>query len=149
MSDSWLKFVPTDPTARPSSASADQAVQLLESFAPEADSVSARFTEKIEFVDPGGNWSGVACAKCGADVELWWRDAMDRAHSKSFDDLRVITPCCGEATSLNELRYVAPAGFARFVIESLNPNINDLTEQQQTELANCLRLPLRKIWVRL
>jgi len=45
------------------------------------------------------------------------------------------------------LRYVWPAGFARFVLEAMNPNISDLTAAEQGMLQETLGCRLRRIWV--
>ena len=149
MSDNWIQFVPVDPEAQPTREAADKAIELLSSFAPEADEVSAKFAETIEFFHPGGNWSGVECPSCGVDAASWWNDAMDRASQDSFRDLSVTTPCCETQTSLNDLRYVWPATFGRFVLEAMNPNIGNTTPEQDLELTECLGLGLRKVLTRL
>ncbi len=147
MSDNWLIFIPTDPTAIPSQIGADTAVELLKRFAPDAgDDVQARFSNEIEFHDCGSNWSGVKCPHCGADIEEWWGDATGDAYKTRFEDLRVTTPCCGRSTNLNDLNYVWPAGFARFALEAKNPNIRQTTAEQDRALSEALALDLRKIW---
>ncbi len=149
MSDSWLQFIPADPWQRPSPEAAARARALLASFAPAADAVDVAFKNEVEFFAPGENWSGVACPACGADLEDWWNEAMNTAYGNAFEDLAVATPCCGAATSLNDLNYVWPAGFGRFVLEAMNPDIGDTTPEQDRRLAECLGLPLRKIHVRI
>jgi hypothetical protein len=145
MSDNWLRFVPSDPAARPTEEAADRAVRLLRKFAPNSDRISAEFKEKIEFFDPGANWSGVKCPACGADAEPWLAEKMSVAFRTSFTQLELTTPCCGTRTSLNDLDYVWPAAFGSFVLEALNPNIGNTTAQQDSELSRCLGLPLRKV----
>jgi hypothetical protein len=147
MSDNWLQFIPTDPEFQPSTDSAETARRLLASFVPEADEVNAEFKPYLEFFHPGGNWSGVKCPACATDLEAWWNDAMATASETAFRDLSVTTPCCGAVTSLNDLTYVWPAGFARFVLEAMNPNVENLTLAQEEQLAKRLGGRLRKIWV--
>ena len=103
-------------------------------------------TERVEFVDQGGNFEGVYCPVCGADLGEWWPAAMDRAHAGHFADLAVTAPCCGAALSLNDLRYEWPAGFARFVLEAMNPGVPDLPATTLAELEQRLGAPLRVIW---
>ena len=145
MSDNWLRFIPTDPQYLPSPQAADNARKLLAALTPHADAVTAKFKESVEFFDPGGNWSGVCCHICGADAEPWWQAAMDRAWD--FSNLTVIASYCGASVSLNELRYVWPAGLARFVLEVMNPYISDLTAAEQGMLQETLGCRLRRIWV--
>jgi hypothetical protein len=148
VSDSWIQFVPADPHAQPTKEAAEKSVQLLASYAPDADEVTARFEENPGFFDPGENWSGVQCPTCGADIEPWWGDAMSRAwEENSFQDLTVTTPCCGSRTSLNDLHYIWPAAFGRFVVQAMNANIGDTTTEQDRALSECLSLPIRKIHV--
>ncbi len=147
MSDNWLQLIPHDPEFQPSIVSAEAARRLLASFVPDADEINATFKPTKEFFHPGGNWSGVRCPVCKADIEEWWNDAMSEASKTGFADLSATTPCCSAATSLNELDYLSPAGFGRFVLEALNPNVESLTPSQDHGLAALLGRPLRKIWM--
>jgi hypothetical protein len=56
--------------------------------------------------------------------------------------------CCGALVSLNDLIYEWPAGFARFVLEAMNPNVRDIADDELASLAAILGTPLRKIWAR-
>lgn len=98
VSDNWIQFVPADPLAQPTKEAADRSVQLLKSYAPDADEVIAEFKDHTEFFHPAGNWSGVQCPVCGSDAESWWGDAVSRAAEAAFSDLAVQTPCCGSQT---------------------------------------------------
>jgi hypothetical protein len=145
MSDDWLMFIPIDREALPERAAADKAVRLLKTFVLEAHGeVLAKFAERTEFHCGGANWSGVSCAKCGTGIEEWWKDAMDKASASEFKNLSVTTPCCGHSTSLNDLNYIWPAGFA---VEAMNPNIGQTTAEQDQALSDALGLNLRKIWM--
>jgi hypothetical protein len=68
---------------------------------------------------------------------------------KQFIDLAITTPCCGASVSLNDLRYVWPAGFGRFVLKAMNPNIPDLQYDEEAQLRTILGCNLRKIWLHL
>jgi hypothetical protein len=51
----------------------------------------------------------------------------------------------------NHLRFIptdnGPAGFARFVLEAMNPNVRDIAvEGEQGNLNAILGTPLRKTW---
>ncbi|UPT61439.1 MAG: hypothetical protein M0D54_13515 [Hyphomonadaceae bacterium JAD_PAG50586_4] len=147
MSDNWLMFIPVDPTAQPARVDSDRAVELLKRFAPDAgDEVRAVFHDKIEFHDCGSNWCGVKCPQCSEDIEEWWGDATGDAYESGFADLCVTMPCCEHSTTLNDLNYVWPAGFARFVLEAKNPNIRQTTAEQDRELAEALGMNVKKIW---
>ncbi|OWV78110.1 hypothetical protein ATY78_13010 [Rhizobium sp. R635] len=146
MSDTILRYIPTDPSWQPSPANATKAVSLLETIVPGADEVTSSFEDEIRFYDPGENWSGVKCSACGADAEEWWGEAMEAASASGFKNLMSVAPCCGATVSLNDLRYVWPAGFGRFALEAHNPGIGDTTAEQDRKMAECLEAPLRKIW---
>lgn len=148
MSDQVLLLIPSDPTYRPAVDDANRACDLLQSFLPKADEVTVAFKDGVEFFDPGENWSGVACAACGADAEAWWFDAMDAASQAQFNDLMVTAPCCGARISLNDLRYAWPAAFGCFVLEAVNPSENELTAEQMCELQKVIGHCLRAVWTR-
>lgn len=145
MSDSFLRYVPVDPRFQPEPAAADHAKALLASYLPEAQAVVAEFSDQVQFVDPGENWSGVFCPHCNADAEPWWSDAVSRAYEDRFRSLDITMPCCGVVVSLNDLRYVWPVAFGRFVLEAMNPNVKGLSAPQMSALAQVVGCPLREI----
>src|SRR3984885_13540583 len=130
MSDNWILRVPNDTRFQPTSENAARARELLASFVPQAHEVKARFEDKVVFFDPGGNWSGVECPTCGRDAESWGSDAVQAASDADFQSLDVITACCGVRVSLNDLRYVWPAGFGRFALEAMSPQVRNVAPDQ-------------------
>lgn len=56
MSENILKFIPTDPNYVPDLVAQKMARDTLMSFAPQADGVTANVTDKVQFVDQGGNF---------------------------------------------------------------------------------------------
>ena len=65
---------------------------------------------------------------------------MDRAGADGFRNLAVTPPCCGVSSTLNDLAYSWPAGFASYVLEAMNPGLNDFLDparlaQLQADLA--------------
>jgi hypothetical protein len=149
MSDNWLQFIPTDPNFQPSLESAERARALLATYLPRAQDVRASFKDAVEFFHPGGNWSGVECPACGADAEPWWQLAMAQASQTGFASLNVQAPCCAAQVSLNELRYIWPAAFGRFMLQAMNPGVEDLEPVQGARLTETLGHSLRKVWVHL
>ena len=145
MSDALLRFVPQDPAYVPSSDAAQKAKALLASFLPDAEAIENEVHPTIVFVDPGENWSGVSCPACSADAEPWWSDAMSSAHESGFTSLVIDAPCCGSSVSLNNLNYVWPVAFGRFVIQALNPNSVGLTSEQLAQLGAVVGCPLREV----
>lgn len=148
MSDNFLRLIPTDPYWVPDAEVAEKARRLYATLVPDASEVTIDIRDEVAFVDQGSNFESVECPSCGAALETdWWQGAMDRAFDAQFSDLSVSPPCCGKHTSLNDLRYVMPAGFARFTLEAMNPNRGtDLDRHQLKELENLLGCKLRQIW---
>jgi hypothetical protein len=119
MSSNYLRIIPDLPDWTPEGPRAERlgstARQLFESRSAE---VTSGDRGAIGFVDQGEWFEGISCPRCGAAIDTsWWEDRMDAAAETGFADLSVSTECCGFATSLNDLVYRQPAGFARFVIE--------------------------------
>ena len=71
------------------------------------------------------NFEGVRCPSCGAEIQGLWQETMDAGYQGGrFATLNGSTPCCGTATSLNDLAC-PPVGFSRFAIEVMNPDAGD------------------------
>jgi len=148
MSDNYLRLIPTDPEWVPDPLAREKSRQLLEKMLPEAQEITVDVGDHVGFVDQGANFESVGCPSCGAilDVE-WWQGEMDKAMESNCADLSTSPPCCGRQTSLNDLRYVWPAGFARFTLEAMNPNRGeDLDPTQLGQLEQLLGCKLRQIW---
>jgi hypothetical protein len=146
MSDSILKLIPADPYFVPEYAARLEALDLLSARLPAADVVSGAATDEVNFVDPGANLVRVVCPACGTELDMeQWQQFMDAAYATQFADLIVTMPCCGATGSLHDLHYEAPAGFARFELEVLNPN-GDLKDDECYQLEHILGCRLRKIW---
>ena len=147
MSDNLLRLIPTDPHFVPDSGAQTSAIDTLRTYVPDAHDVTATVSDAIEFVDPGANLERVLCSACGTELPMEaWQEAMGRAYDTQFNDLAMVMPCCGAQSSLNELTYDWPAGFARFVLEAKNPNVLELAPAQRARLEEILRTPLRRIW---
>jgi hypothetical protein len=147
MSDDLMRFIPTEPSHVPSDDAQARAIALLRDFTPRADGIKAQISQGVEFIDCGANWSGVACPACGADLEGWFWDELERVRkSSAYRDLSVVTPCCSACSSLQELRFGWAVGFARFVLEVSNANVGGyLSLSQQRALEEVLGCQLRLI----
>ncbi len=146
----YLRLIPTNPNFIPEEPAQNQARDLFASFVPQAYKVSSQIYEDITFVDAGSNYERIMCPSCGTTLNHnWWINEMDRAYNKTkFTDLTISTPCCDILCSLNDLRYEWPMGFARFIIEAINPYA-DIEESQIHILEQILQCKLRKIWASL
>jgi hypothetical protein len=145
MSDNWLCYVPSDPLFQPSVSAAESAKALLHSLLPEAEKLTAEFSKNPAFIDPGGNWSGVLCPACGADAEPWWGEAVSAAFEHDFSSLETVAQCCQAKMSLNNLNYVWPAAFGRFLLDAMNPNVERLSAAQLELLGATLGCSVREV----
>jgi len=149
LSDNWLRVIPTDPTFVPTAQAARRGVDLLARLAPAAASGEAAHEVdfgKTVFVDAGTNFASVTCPWCGMAIDLeLWQDWMGAAASTEFTQLNVRTRCCDVTTSLNELRYDWPQGFARWSLEVMNPTAQ-LSNTQVEAVAEAIGHPIRVIW---
>lgn len=146
MSDTYLRIIPCDPGQVPSAQARVRAVGILERAVPQAEDITSSVTPEVRFVDCGDNFEAVHCPRCGADLGEWWSVAMEIGQEHQFRDLRVTAPCCGARTSLNELEYSWPAGFARYTLEALNPGLGSLPEPLVQRLEAALGAAVRIIW---
>ena len=137
MSDNYLRLIPSSPAFIPDKNAIDKVVFLLKEDFP---------NPSPQFIDQGVNFERVVCPCCNETLDLrWWQNAMDNAFANKFQNLIVKIPCCGIETTLNDLIYDWPAGFAQFLIEISNPGM-DVTDVRLNQLETILGSPLRKIW---
>jgi hypothetical protein len=150
MSNSWLRIIPRDPMYVPPAAVREQACVVLKSLLPEAENVQAIVHDGIVFIDPGGNFEDVRCPLCESCLGTdWWQEAMGASARMASPTLAVVVPCCRSRTSLNELDYRWPAGFARFVLEAREPASGFLDAGAVVQLEAVLGRPVRQILTRL
>ena len=148
MSDTVLYLIPIDPFFEPSLDAATQTAAGLRNILGR-DDVTVEYEDSVSFFDPGGNWSGVDCPVCGADIEAWWSEVVDAACADGFASLEVSTQCCGSLVSLNNLRYRWPAGFAKFALKVWNPGAAEIRQEELQGLSGLLGVELKQIWQRL
>lgn len=151
MSENFLRLLPTDPTFVPSAAAASAALRALRLIAPRSHEIDVVEEPEVVFLDAGGNFSAVRCPACQAELVIipWWQDEMSRAYETKFEDLSVVPPCCGSPTTLNDLDYDWPQGFARWWLEARNPDRGKLQPHELGELAAAVGHPLREVWTHL
>jgi hypothetical protein len=142
----YLRFIPVDPAYDPPLVGDQQARQFLASFLPSSAEITSHRYSTIHFVDAGSNWEPIHCPRCGAILEdEAWGHLVDQASVTQFTNLSAMMPCCETASSLNDLRYEWPVGFARFILQARNPDA-DVSQAQLHLLESVLGCPLRKIW---
>ncbi|MBL8797769.1 MAG: hypothetical protein JNM56_27975 [Planctomycetia bacterium] len=149
MSTTLLRLIPREATFVPTIEAQKRAKRLVAASLPAGTKVSIRVEDKVIFVDAGSYTESVHCPYCKRKLsDEWWAEAMDRAYQTQFTNLNAKSPCCKKNTSLNELRYTWPAGFARFTLEAVDPNISELDPQLVTKLEEALGCAVRVVWTR-
>jgi hypothetical protein len=145
VSDNWLYYVPRDPNWQPTRQAAESAAALLREMAPQADEVGFEFHDKLNLFHPFTNWSGVRCPACSADLEDWWDSAVGPALENEPQTLAAVTPCCGMATSLNDVDFGWPTAFGRFALVAMNPGLKPSPAKDQA-IADRLGTAVRTVW---
>jgi hypothetical protein len=145
MSSSVLKVISTNPSYFPDKIQLDGTKEFLSNIFG-LEKIEYITSDTIEFVDQGENFESVSCNLCGREINIEsWQNGMDKAYKKQFTDLIFVTPCCNRQTSLNDLKYKSPAGFAKSVISILDP-ISGLSEGELKQLEDISGTTLRIIW---
>ncbi|MFK4101373.1 hypothetical protein ACI2L1_15090 [Streptomyces sp. NPDC019531] len=91
----------------------------------------------------------VSCPRCGTQLDFpgWWMARMDEAfRDGSASALAVRVPCCGTDTTLNDLVYNVPSGFARYQVRVWSPNRRVLDDEELAGIGAALGRPVRQIW---
>jgi hypothetical protein len=111
-----LRIVPFDPFYEPSPEIQEEGLAYLSARFKKNEITSTLYKE-VSFIDPGQNFEAVVCDRCGQEMEMEaWQEMMGVAYETRFTDLSFVTPCCDKPSSLNDLKYRGPAGFARYVL---------------------------------
>ena len=149
MSENVLSVIGDDPHWTPPPLTTEQATSSFRQFLPDAGDVAAETFGGVQFVDQGANFETVACPSCAATLDqAWWAAHMDAAYSAesaSFGDLAVLMPCCGVQTSLNDLTYSWPAGFASFALIARNPGRGWLRADELDQLSELFGRGVRQV----
>lgn len=151
MSDDVLSVIPTDPQWQPTREAGEQAAAIASRLASREEDdldveIDVKWHETITVVDCGQNLERIVCGRCHAEIDTdWWGDLLEERFETGFDDLVVRLPCCGAESSLNDLDYDWPCGFAKFEIAIWNPGLNWFADEELTVLAETLGHPVRQI----
>jgi len=146
-----LSIISADPHWMPSAENADRGLEAFRRLGPGADEVKAEFFDGVQFVDQGEFFERVSCPRCGEHLDVpWWQQQMDATWSLAdsrFERLDVATPCCDAVTSLNDLEYRWPAGFASFALRAQNPNPGGfLPDHEIGPIATALGCTARQVY---
>jgi hypothetical protein len=124
MSDFWIQLIPTEPSYVPDEHAVRKLLDLVSDLVPGAERVDVIDEGQVVFVDAGENFQSARCNLCNTTVDLsWWEDQMTSADAGGFRDLSIEMACCHAVTSLNDLEYDWPQGFARWRLEIMNAKV--------------------------
>jgi len=147
MSDNWIVIIPADPSFVPPTDRVKKATLHLKGLAPNANEITEETHESIQFFDCGSNLERIQCPLCNEEIQRdWWQEKMGQDFDGGFKLQRFKTPCCGKRSSLNDLIYDWPQGFARFAIQAMNPNIESLTDQDIKAFEDAIGTKIRVIY---
>jgi hypothetical protein len=148
MSTECLYVIPASPRYVPAANSCELALEAFKEMLPSAESVDVVVHTDISFIDSGVRLEQVSCNFCGAELDqIWWGDAMNAAYKTAFNDLKVRLPCCDVTSTLNDLHYKMPSGFARFLLKAQGRRLGtQLPVDKMRGLETILDTPLKLIW---
>lgn len=128
MSDYIVKIIPRNPRYRISDSAANRVLAALQDKIL-ARRATAESYETPHFIDCGSNLESICCPGCGGILEFdWWGEQMNIAAREGFANLEICLPCCGKSSSLNDLQYHFPCGFASTELAFWNPEKELSTE---------------------
>lgn len=148
MNTEFLCIIPVNPTYVPTADVRETALTAFTKMLPMAESVDAVVHKEIRFIDAGMKFELVLCPLCDSELDqIWWGDAMNTAQRSAFEKLAIRLPCCDTPSTLNNLTYRMPSGFARFLLEAREPKLGRyLTVDKLQTLESILGTPLKQIW---
>jgi len=146
----FLYLIPDSPDYVPTTEVRDSALTAFRAMLPRAESVDAVVHREVRFIDSGMGFELVQCPLCRTELDpIWWGDAMNAAERNCFENLSVKLPCCDCPSSLNQLNYTMPAGFARFALQAQEPGLGrQLAADRLRALESILGTSLKQVWVR-
>ncbi|MEX3654097.1 hypothetical protein ABFW14_01560 [Mycolicibacterium fortuitum] len=150
MSVEWYVIFPTDPRWVPSLDREGAARAVFELLMGSDIEVKVNRPGRVVFEDAGECFETIRCPACGTLVGQnpknmdWWVARIHGAWTEAdgFWPLDVTTPCCGVQTSLNDLVYDAPQGFASWSVAARDP-VYAMDEDNLALVAAALGHPVR------
>lgn len=131
MSETIAKIIPKIPEFSPNKRQLVEISNYLNCNKDKYSSFQVKEYDSINFIDQGGNFEKIICPNCGLEIEgSWWKENMSLSYESNFSNLDILLPCCQTNSTLNELVYIMPAGFAKFSIELKTPKLEAINEIQ-------------------
>ena len=151
MSDNWITLIPTQPNYVPATMAIDEAEAMLRKHYHSDEPIAGEVSPRAKFHNPLANLESVSCPYCNSDLTdtffAWCDELADEEGELEAVDVEV--PCCGRTASLNNLKFEMPAGFSRFSISLMNPNVFEISPPHVEELQKILGATLRQVFIHL
>lgn len=112
--------------------------------------IEERRYEGVGFESAGAGMESVSCPECGIELARnpgnmdWLVAELDRIWTPEcgYWPLDTTTPCCGSPSSLNDLAYDPPQGFASWSLTARNPTY-EMDDEKCTLVGAALGSPVR------
>ena len=147
VSDHFITFVPVDPLFLPSELRILSALDLAHNLFPAADAIEEIRSDGVRLFDAGSDLTRVLCPACRQQLPTeWWKRSMDSDYIPTgFQLERLMLPCCGATTTLNDLGYEWPQAFGKFGLRIMNANVGRIEPEVLNALESELSTRLRVI----
>lgn len=159
MSDNYLKIIPVQKDFIPEKSTHQAAISFLEGLTPDGDEVQIEIYKELTFIDQGQNLEEIICPSCQnsfkqdiyseeeIDCEKIFEKINEQAENGELDSGIIEMSCCGNIVNTTDLIFEWPAGFAKFELSALNPELErPISESDITMLSNILGCKLLQIW---
>ncbi|WP_340618865.1 hypothetical protein [Xenorhabdus entomophaga] len=162
MSDSYLLFVPKDPTFIPEQSAMDAAKDYIETirrvprrYFAGIDYVDHYISEDVELFNGMENFTIPSCLHCKSDITDWWDEKMDYLWHLSSRikaiHMKWPVPCCGKELSLLELDYQNWGAFGCYAL-ACNDREMELVHTEEglslviKQIEALLKTPVNIVW---
>ncbi|NOP94617.1 hypothetical protein [Mycolicibacterium fortuitum] len=155
MSADYLVVYPTDPKFVPSEDRAAAALAVFRVVMRDDIEISERRFNGVGFEAAGPDMESVSCPACGVELARnpenmdWLVAELERVWTpeEGYWPLDVTTPCCGSSSSLNDLVYNPPQGFASWSLSARNPTY-EMDDWERELVGAALGMSVRHVYQR-
>jgi hypothetical protein len=158
MSDNYLKLIPLDMNFVPDERSHLEAIGRLEELTPDGEEIEVEVYSHVTFIDQGQNLEEIICPSCKSslkndpfsedetDCEKLFYQIEEQSQNAELEIAVIEMPCCSVTVKTTDLEFNWPAGFSKFELSALNPEIEPLNEEQISVFSKLLGCELKQIW---
>ncbi len=159
MSDTYLKIIPVDLMLIPEQSTYKDAIELLEKYTPDGEGAEIEVYENVQFIDQGENIEEIICPSCQSilkiasnneeetDCEKVYEQISLQSENETLENSVINMPCCSNDVKTVSLKFKWPAGFSKFELSVMNPDISEPLEENKLQaLEKVLKCELKQIW---